>query len=254
MLELFSYTLSLSDVLVLGGAALLSGMAKTGVAGVSMVIVPIMAMAFGGRESTGLMLTIIIFADLFGIWYYHSHASWQHLRGLLPSALFGVLCGTVVGQAIDDRAFRVVMAGIIFVSLGTMMWQELSVKLKIPSSQLFTRSIGIAGGFTTMVGNLAGPIMAIYLLAMKFPKNQFIGTGVWFFLAINLFKAPIHVLVWKTITWNSFLLTALFIPIIAIGALLGVSIVKNIADRPYRWFVIVMTGVAALVMLVNSDA
>lgn len=252
MIELFGYALTGPQCAVLILAAILVGMAKTGVAGASMIIVPIMAIAFGSRDSTGLLLTILIFADLFAVWYYHRHASWHHLRRLLPYALLGVVVGTLVGQVIDDNTFRFVMAVIIFLSLGIMIWQEVKTNVQVPTSRWFSSSIGVAGGFTTMVGNLAGPVMALYLLAMRFPKNQFIGTAAWFFLSINLFKLPFHIWVWGTVTPKSFLLTTLFIPVIAVGAFLGIWVVKRINETAYRWFVIAMTGVAAFAMLINN--
>jgi len=101
-----------------------------------------------------------------------------------------------------------------------------------------------------MVGNLAGPVMALYLLAMRFPKNQFIGTAAWFFLVINLIKVPFHVFAWNTITINSFMLTAMLIPAVGAGAYIGIWVVGKINEKLYRWFIIFMTAVAALAMLI----
>ncbi|MBT8114899.1 MAG: sulfite exporter TauE/SafE family protein [Arenicella sp.] len=249
MLELFSYSLSVTDLVILVVVAVLIGMGKTGVAGAGMIAVPLLAIVFGGKASTGLLLPILIFADFFGVYHYHQHANWQHLRRLLPFALIGVVIGTLTGNIIDDQAFRLIMVGIIFVSLAIMIWQQHQRQPTIPTSPLFGYSIGIIGGFATMVGNLAGPIMILYLLAMQFPKNQFIGTAAWFFLVINVLKIPFHVFAWQTITVNSFLLDAILIPAIAAGAYLGIAIVKNIPENVYRWFVIVMTLIAALAMV-----
>lgn len=252
MLELFSYTLSSTDVLIISAVAIMLGMAKVGVAGTGMIAVPLMAIAFGSKESTGLLLTILIFADLFGVWYFHQHASWHHLRRLLPFAMIGIILGTIAGDQISDETFKIAMAAIIFISLPLMIWQENRGDLAAPTTPWFTASVGILGGITTMIGNLAGPIMALYLLSMRFPKNQFIGTAAWFFLVINVSKVPFHVVVWETITWNSFLLTTVFIPAVALGAFLGLVLVKRIPEKPYRWFVISMTAVAALAMLIDS--
>jgi len=49
---------------------------------------------------------------------------------------------------------------------------------------------GLLGGFTTMIGNAAGPVMAIYLLSLKMPKYSFVGTNAWFFLVINCRYLP----------------------------------------------------------------
>ncbi len=248
-IELFSYSLSVQDLIILTSVAVMLGMAKVGIAGTGMIAVPLMALAFGGKESTGLLLTILIFADVMGVLYFHQHASWHHLRRLLPFAMIGIVVGTVTGNHIDDLMFRFLMAIIIFASLPLMIWQQREQAQQVPDAKWFVYSVGILGGFTTMVGNLAGPVMAMYLLSMRFPKNQFIGTAAWFFFIINLAKVPFHVVAWGTITWNSVMLTAVFIPAVILGAWIGLKIINLINEYVFRWLVIIMTAVAALAMV-----
>jgi len=230
--------------------SVLLGMAKTGVAGTGMIAVPLMALAFGGRESTGLALTLFIFADVLGVFYFHQYANWEHLRRLLPFALVGVVIGTLTGRLIDDATFTLIMAIIIFMSLPIMVWQERRETIEVPTSRWFGYGVGVLGGFTTMVGNLAGPVMVLYMLAMRFPKNQFIGTAAWFFFVINLTKVPFHVVAWGTITWNSLFLTSVFIPAVILGAWLGLFVVKRIPEQPYRWLVIATTFIAAIALII----
>ena len=99
-----------------------------------------------------------------------------------------------------------------------------------------------------MIGNAAGPVMALYLLSMRLPKNQFIGTAAWFFFIINLIKVPFHVAIWETITWSSFLFDILMIPAVAIGAFLGIWLVKFFPERAYRIFIIATTLLAAILL------
>jgi hypothetical protein len=141
------------------------------------------------------------------------------------------------------------MASIIFISVGIMIWLERGGKEKVPEGKVFAIATGVAGGFTSMVGNLAGSVMAIYLLAMRLPKNAYIGTTAWFFLVTNWFKVPFHVFVWKTVSLNTVLLDILSIPFIALGAYLGIRIVKKIPDQWYRWFIISTIILAAVVMI-----
>ena len=249
MLEIFSYSLSPLNLVILLLVAVLVGMAKTGLAGSGMIAIPLLAITFGGKASSGLMLPILIFADLFAIYYFHRHANWRYLRQLLPFAFAGVLVGTYFGGAIDDQVFTTTMVVIIFISLGIMIWQETNKNPNVPTSKWLGSSVGVIGGFSSMVGNLAGPVMALYLLLMRLPKNQFIGTAAWFFLLVNLSKVPFHVAVWETITLNSFLLNLSLLPGVALGAWLGVRIVRQIPEKGYRLFVITMTAVAAVAML-----
>ena len=249
MLELFGYSFSYAGLMLLFLVAFFIGMAKTGVHGISMFAVPLLAIMFGGKHSAGLMLPMLIMADFFAVKYYHRHANWGYLLKLFPSAAVGVLVGTWLGNVIDDHVFRSVMSAIIFASLGIMLWMEKGNKESIPDYLWFALLMGLLGGVTTMIGNLAGSVMALYLLSMRLPKNEYIGTVAWFFLAINLFKVPFHVFSWQSINVDSFRLNLICLPFIALGAWCGIWLVKRIPEKYYRWLVIVMTGTASIIML-----
>ena len=93
------------------------------------------------------------------------------------------------------------------------------------------------------------PFVFLLYFLLRLPKNEYIGTAAWFFLIINLFKVPFHIVSWQSITLNSFLLNLSSLPFIALGAFCGVWIVKRIAETHYRWLVIGMTALAAMFML-----
>ncbi len=225
-------------------------MSKTGVHGAGMIAVPLLAGIFGGQKSSGILLPILCLADIFGVWYYHRHASSYHLRRLFPWAVVGTIAGTLVGGMIDDNVFRVIMAIVILLSVVIMLWLERGHSEDIPDSKTFAALTGVAGGFTSMVGNLAGSVMAVYFLSMRLPKHKFIGTTAWFFMVINWFKIPFHVFAWNTISLKTFLLDLTTIPFILIGGVAGIFIVKSLAEKTYRWFIIAMTFVAAVFMMV----
>lgn len=249
MIDLFSYQLTTTGLSIFFFVTLLIGMSKTGIHGAGMAAVPLLAIVFGGKASSGIMLPMLCIADVFAVIYYHRHAQWRHLIRLFPWAALGVFVGTYVGGQINDQVFRLIMAFIIMTSLAIMIWMERPQKKHIPRGLWFAALLGVAGGFTTMVGNLAGSVMALYLLTMRLPKNQYIGTAAWFFMIINWFKIPFHVFIWETITLESFLLNLTAIPGIALGAFVGVYIVKKIPEDTYRWFIIFTTALAALLMI-----
>lgn len=250
MISLFSFELSYTAVVLVLLVAIFTGMSKTGVHGAGMLAVPLLANVFGGQSSSGVLLPMLVMADVLGVWYYHRHASWSHLKILFPWAALGVILGTIVGKYIDDKIFKIIMAVIILVSVVVMLWLERGHKEDVPHQKGFAITTGILGGFTSMVGNLAGTVMAVYLLSIRLPKNVFIGTTAWFFMATNWFKVPFHVFVWHTITLNTFLFDLLTLPFIIAGAYFGIVIVQKLSEQMYRWFIIIMTIVAAVFMLI----
>lgn len=248
---LSSFSLSAIDCMLIVFCALLIGMSKTGVPGVSMIVVPTLALIFGGKQSTGVLLPILIFADVFAVIYYNRHAQWKHLVRALPWAFAGLFLAVWIGNLVNDEQFKRMIAIIVFVSIGLMIWKDYFYKKEFtPDKWWFAALMGVAGGFATMIGNVAGPIFAIYLLAMHLDKNGFIGTTAWFFFIVNLSKFPLQVLVWQNININTFLIDILVLPAIAIGAWLGVILVKRITEKAYKWFVIVITILSAFLILI----
>ena len=242
------YNLTAMQWLIVLLCALLVGMAKTGLSGVGLMVVPLLASVFGGRPSVGLLLPILIFADVFAVSYYNRHAEWKYILRLLPWSLIGVGAGVLVGQVISDIVFNRLLAVVVLTGIVLMILQDMRKKVSVPDYWWFAMGLGLLGGFATMIGNAAGPIMALYLLSMRLPKNIYIGTGAWFFFIVNVFKVPFHVGIWKTITVQSLLFDVLMIPAIALGALLGIWLVKFFPEKAYRIFIIATTLFSALLL------
>ncbi len=231
--------------------AMFVGMSKVGVPGVSMLVVPALAIIFGGKASTGVLLPMLLMADIFGVSYYHRHAEWKYLWKLLPWAFIGIGIALWVGEVVNDSWFKNIIAILVFLCIGLMLWKDRRKGNNLfPDTWWFAALMGVLGGFATMIGNVAGPIFAIYLLAMRLPKNGFIGTGAWFFLIVNFSKFPLHIFVWKTISRSTLTLDILMLPAIALGAFLGITLVKRISDKVYRTAVIVVTALSAFLLLI----
>jgi uncharacterized membrane protein YfcA len=229
-------------------AAFIIGLSKAGLRGIDMMNVTIMAIVFGSKASTGIVLPLLCVADVIAVFYYHRHAQWNHFWKLIPWMVIGILVGVYVGKDLNEAIFRKLMAIIIIVTVAIMIALEMRKKPLIPSNKLFVANMGLAAGFTTMLGNLAGAFSNIYFLAMRMPKNDFIGTAAWIFLVINLFKVPFQVFFWKNITLDSLHTDLLLLPAMLIGFWIGLKIVSKIKDDSYRKVVIVLTFLGAIVI------
>ncbi|WP_298531691.1 sulfite exporter TauE/SafE family protein [uncultured Algibacter sp.] len=244
-----SYQLTAAQWISIGVAVFLLGLSKSGIKGIGIIIVVIMAFVFGEKASTGVLLPQLICADILAVIYYNQHAQWKYIKKLMPWMVIGVLVGVWVGNDISEFLFKRLMAVIIIVSVCIMFYIENRNSKKIPANTLFSSGTGFLTGFTTMIGNLAGPISNIYFLAMRFPKNQFIGTAAWLFFIINVFKLPFHVFIWNTVTKESLILNSALTPIVIVGFFLGVYIVKFISNVNYRRFVLFVTALGGIIML-----
>lgn len=226
--------------------SLLAGLNKAGLQGATPLAVALFASAFGGRTSTGIILPILTLADFFALRYYHKDANWSQILRVLPWTLGGIFAGILLGSFVSGVVFNILLGSSVLASALMLLWKTLRKNEKPPTFPWFPPIMGVAGGFTTMVGNTGGPIISIYLLAMNLPKYNFLGTMVWFFFITNVIKIPFHIFLWGTINLNTLLLDLFGIPIVFLGTFLGYRLVKIIPEKPYRYFIIFSIVVAAI--------
>lgn len=232
---------SVTDWVLILLSAFIIGLSKAGLKGIDMMNVTLMAIVFGGKASTGIVLPLLCVADVMAVVYYHRHAQWPHFWKLLPWMVAGILIGVWVGRDLNEVLFRKIMAIIIVLTVIIMFWLEIRKTPVVPGNIFFASGLGLVSGFTTMLGNLAGAFSNIYFLAMRMPKNDFIGTAAWVFLVINWFKLPLQVFYWKNINTTSLVTDLWLLPALVLGFATGLKTVSLIKDDGYRKVVLVLT-------------
>lgn len=243
-------SLGLFQWTVLALTALCIGMSKTGVQGLMLLIVPYMAMAFGAKESTGVILPMLCIADIIAVTYYKRIADWRVVAKLLPTAILGFFVAIFVDKLVPAQGFRQLMGWTLALALVVMIWSEIYGKEnRWMKCWWYSALFGLLGGFTTMIGNAAGPVMSVYLLSMRKEKMAYIGINAWFFLVVNLLKVPLQIFVWDNITWETFKLNLLMLPVIGLGALIGIHLVKLFPERAFRRFIQAVTILSVALML-----
>ena len=233
-------------LLALAGA-LGIGIGKAGLAGMSLLHVLIYAFLFGARNSTGVVLPMLLTGDVGAVTFFHQHARWDYVRRMLPPACVGVVLAAWLMRSMSDASFRPTI-GWIILSLTALQIVRLYRPQwfgSIPHAAWFTWTVGLLAGGATMLANAAGPVFAIYCLAIGLPKYEFVGTSAWFFLIINAFKVPFSVAL-GLIHGQTLLFNVLMIPAIAAGLLSGRWLLRRIPQRLFDLLLLGFAGIAAL--------
>ncbi len=225
------------------------GVSKAGLKGIAIITVTLMALAFGARESTGLIVPMLLVGDVFAVLYYSRHTKWTHIARFAPWMLGGILLGAILGRDLPEEKFKFWMVAIIIISAILMYWWDRRKSKSVPSHWAFAGFMGVTAGVATMLGNLAGAFTNLYFLAMRMPKNEFIGTAAWLFLITNLFKLPFHIFVWQTISPESLMINLKLLPGLFLGLLTGVKLVRFIREGFYRKLVLGLTAAGAILIL-----
>jgi hypothetical protein len=223
------------------------GVAKSGFAGVSMLHVLIFAYLFGARESTGVVLPMLIVGDMLAVCAFRQHARWEYVRRMVPPALIGIIAGWLLMHRLSGAAYKPLIGWIILTLAVLQLWRQARPQLfeRVPHSAWFAWSMGLLAGGTTMLINGAGPIMALYFLAIALPKFELVGTSAWFFLIVNCLKVPFSATL-GLIHLDSLRLNTLLVPAIAVGLFGGRWLVRRIPQRLFDALLLVFAAVAAL--------
>ncbi len=238
--------------LLVGLCAFLIGVSKTGLPGLGILIVPLMAMALPqhARESTGIMLGMLILGDLFAATYYRHIAEWKHVLRLLPAAFLGIVAGWRIMDFVTNDQLKRLIGLIVLAMLAIHIWRTRlrAEDAAIPTQWWFTGTLGFLAGVTTMMANAAGPVMVIYLLAMRLPKLAFVGTSAWFFFAVNWLKVPFSAQLDLT-NGASVKLGLLMLPLIAVGSAAGIFFLRRIPQKAFNGLIQLLAAAAALKLL-----
>lgn len=242
--------LDLFGWIIIAVCAVMVGTSKTGLPGLGILIVPLMAMVLPTRQSTGMLLGILILADLFAVVYHRRNARWGHVVRLLPAAFAGIVTGYFGLKFVNDQQLKPIIGGIVLIMLVVNYWRT---RIKgedapVPTQWWFAVALGFIAGVTTMMANAAGPVMIIYLLAMRLPKVEFVGTAAWFFFVVNWLKVPFSTNL-DLMTAESVKLNLMMLPFIAIGAVAGIFLLKRIPQKAFNAIVQILATAAAIKLL-----
>jgi uncharacterized membrane protein YfcA len=234
--------------------ALMVGISKAGITGLSILSVALFTHVFpSSKQASGLVLPLLIFGDFVAVLSYRTHTQWRYLWKLMPWTAAGVVLGYLALGHISDRTTRT-MIGVIIVSLCVLGYWRRYVTLPTPETEApkhwaLAAAIGIVAGFITLIANAAGPVMAIYLVAMRLPKMQFVGTTAVFFMVLNLFKVPFMVDL-GLITAQSFKFNLMLAPAVLLGAFAGRWLLIRINQQLFEKLVLGFSAIAGILLIV----
>jgi uncharacterized protein len=223
------------------------GVAKTGVPGLGIFAVPLMALTVGdARHSAGWLLPLLCAADVFAVSYYRRHAQTTRLASLAPWVAAGMVGGALALAGPEPLLKRLI--GVIVLAMIVLNVARRRTAAPPPDTRLAVAGYGVSAGFATTVANAAGPIMNLYMLAKHLSKEELIGTGAWFFLVVNFSKLPVYA--WHgLIDARSLLVDAVLAPAVIAGAFSGRALFARIPQKTFEWVVLGLTAVSALMLL-----
>lgn len=246
-------------------AVLLIGLSKSGFGtGVGLLIVPMAALGMGhlpGRTEAaalGLLLPLLIMGDVIALWQYRDQFSMQIVKRLLPGTAIGLLIGAGLlwwFHQHERLLGALVSAEIGFESvlLVSMHWwrKYKGVQNRTIPEPARGLTAGVFAGASSTLAHAAGPIIVMYLLPLGLDRRLFVGTTAIYFFLLNSAKVPFYFAagMFSHTEWQ---FTLSFAPLVLIGGLAGLWIVKRMSDRIFSQLVLITTFFLGWYLLITG--
>jgi len=239
--------ISAQQWLFAGLSAACVGLSKSGFGAMAIPGILLMAQVMPARESTGVILPMLILAALCAVQAFRKFTVWRILLKILPAAVVGVTLGWWLMPRIPASLFNPVIGWIILILLLLTIAQKSSTHLQRIAADhpAVSWPLGLLAGISTMLANAAGPAMTVYLLASRLPKYEFVGTAAWFFFFINIIKVPFSASL-GLITQQTLLFNLLLAPAVLLGLLCGKFLLGKINQQAFEWLLIGLSLLGAL--------
>jgi uncharacterized membrane protein YfcA len=197
----------------------------------------------------GVMLPVLIAADILSNLHHLRAYEWRLLRPLLAGAVVGVAAGSAAFWLLRQtdpvrfqRSLAVLIGAICLVFVGVQAYgltgRRVPTLAPHPASSV---GVGALAGFVSTLSHSAGPLVTLYLLQEKVEKRKLVGTLVLLFLLVNVAKVPTFVAL-RTINASTLRDSLWFVPLIPLGTLAGAWMHRRVPERP---FVLILYAAAA---------
>lgn len=243
--------------LCVGAAVLLVGISKAGFGGgIGIVAVPLMGAVMHPQHMLGMMLPVLIAADVLSNLHYLREYEWRYLRPLIGGGAAGILIGSAAFWLLrrsDPATFKaslsVLIGGIclLFVALQVYGLTGRTVPT-LPARPASSVGVGTLAGFVSTLTHSAGPLVTLYLLQEKLDRRRLVGTLLLFFLLVNVSKVPLFVWM-NTINARTLRDSVWVIPLLPLGTLLGAWMNRKVPERPFALILYAAAAVTATTMI-----
>jgi len=174
--------------------------------------------------------------------YIHSR-KWSSLRRIWPVVVAGVATmpiGTYLLLILDTSVLKLIVGVVICLFALAFL---LGLRREIRRERLGLVSAGLLSGVLNGLISTGGPPVILFLSNQGIPKDSFRANLITYFLFINAATLPAH-FAGGLLSLEVFQYAAVFIPALAVGALVGIKLVGHIPEATFRKSVLALVAVA----------
>ncbi len=245
----------LTTNLAAAAAVLFIGLSKAGFGGgLGMLTTPLCVLAFGARSGIGILLPLLCAGDLFSLYHYWGKWDRKNLMFLLPGVVMGVLLGMQLIWCLSARDLNLAIGllAVLFVTFQVAKEWIFRAEGAFAPNHYVGIPCGIGAGLTSSIAHGAAPIVSLFLIPQKLPKEVYVGTNVLIFTWINWIKLPFFIS-YKVINQQTLATGLMFLPLIPLGVWLGVWLNRKVSEGLFIRLILACTFLMGMELIFNFD-
>jgi uncharacterized membrane protein YfcA len=228
------------------------GVSKGGLGGTAGALAtPLMALVMPADQAIGLLLPILMFADIFAVALHWKRWNGRLVWLLIPGSVLGVTIGTYFITNAPTRALQVALGVIVLLFALYKLFEGRILKaFNYQARNWHGLVAGTISGFSSALAHTGGPPVSIYLLMQDVTPQVFIATSAIFFLILNWIKVPYY---WYAGLFDFQLLwqIAWLLPVVPIGVWVGKWAAGRVNKETYERVIVVLLLITGVMLVVG---
>jgi len=244
----------MEEIFVFALVGILVGFSKGGLGGPVPVAltVPLMTLIIDPQVAVALVLPLLLFADMFALYFYWQRWDRRYMRLMLLPGLAGVVLGAVVLNAIDAVTLKRAIGGLTLLALAFKIASDQLALMVYHPRKWHGYFAGWASGFGSTLANVGAPPFTAYLLLQpKMTPRRFVGTTTLFFAVMNVTKLPGYIYI-GIFDLERLLGIAWVFALIPPAVLIARYLIDRINERVFEWLMMIPLCALSLYLLLFS--
>jgi uncharacterized membrane protein YfcA len=233
-----------------GSVAFLIGLSKGGLGGLMGALsTPLMALVMPADQVIGMILPLLMIADVFAVALHWKRWEWRLVRLLLPGAVIGVTIGSFLIEIAPSESLRKILGVIVLVFTVYKIFEKRILHwVRYEPHNWHGWLSGTLAGFASSLAHNGGPPVSIYLLLQDVSPRVFIATSALFFMILNWIKVPYYFYI-GLFDFQRLTQIAWLIPLLPLGVVVGRWASSKVDRQVFERIIVALLGITGLLLI-----
>lgn len=218
--------------------------------GLPLITVPLLSLAMPSHRAIALVVMPVLFSNAWQAW--DSKLLVRELRrfvALIVPLVIATMLTVRLTLGLTDRALSQMLAAAVLVAVALMAWQP-TLQVSPRREGWWGAGVGLASGVLGGVSSLTGPLIISYLMALRLPRETFVGVVSVIYLSAAL---PLYgSMAWHgRIGWGDVLLSMLALLPVWGGLLVGRALRSRLGETGFRRLLLAFLSALAMVLMLK---